>query len=138
MEVTVIIPDQFADQLIPNGRDTSRVLLEKLVDEAQGNGRINAAQADEILGLANTADEVDGYIKRHEHKQDKLEEPSHVKPNPRWANNPEQARLHAIVDKFIGCIDDPDFPRSDNVSEAVKEILMEKYERSQKTGPPKS
>jgi hypothetical protein len=129
MEVTIKIPDQFVEQLIRPGKDASRVLLEELVDGAYGGGRINSDQVNEILGWGTTA-KVDEEINLRERTREVIDQ---LNPNPRWINDPEQARLHAIADKFVGCIQDPDFPRSDDVSAAIKQILLEKYERSRKT-----
>jgi hypothetical protein len=133
MEVTVTIPDEFVGQLIPAGRDASRLRLEESVTAAYRDGRISSEEVNEILGLASKA-EVDEYIKRHENSEQAIGEFRESEINPRWINDPVQARLHAIADKFVGCINNPDLPRSDNVSNALKEILLEKHERSQKTG----
>jgi hypothetical protein len=131
MEVTVQIPDQFVEQLIPAGKDASRLLLEELVDGAYGDGRIDADQANEILGVkAKVEKEIPA--QSQEATAHSVDGDSTAEPSNRWANNPEQARLHAIADKLIGCINSPDLPQSTGASRAVQDILIERYRRSQR------
>jgi hypothetical protein len=128
MEVTVQIPDQFVEQLIPAGKDASRLLLEELVDGAYLDGRIDAAQATEILGRAPKS------TRRRKTPKPQALETRSSDLTPEWINDPEQVRLHAAVEKFIGCLDDPDLPRSDRVREAMQKSLSEQYEREHRVG----
>jgi len=53
MEVTITIPDEFAERLIPAGKDVLRLLMERLVDRACDDGRIGSEEANEqLLGRA--------------------------------------------------------------------------------------
>jgi hypothetical protein len=56
MEVTITIPDEFAERLIPAGKDVSRLLMERLVDRACDDGRIGSEEANELLGRTAKVD----------------------------------------------------------------------------------
>jgi hypothetical protein len=129
MEVTITIPDEFAERLIPAGEDASRVLLERLVDEARDGGRIDVEEANAILCRAVKA-ESDG-IPPESRDADALLESYDYGEVPEWIDDPEQVRLHAAGAKFIGCISSPTLTRSTDVSKAIRDSLMEQYERSQ-------
>lgn len=65
MQVTVDIPDQFAADLLPEGTDASRRLLENTVAEAYRERRLTMEQVRQLLGFA-TRMEVEPFLKRHE------------------------------------------------------------------------
>ena len=64
MQVTVDIPDQFFGQLVPNGGDASRVLLEESVAGAYRDRRLTMEQVRELLGFG-TRIQVDVFLQQH-------------------------------------------------------------------------
>ena len=64
MRVTVEIPDQFAQQLVPAGRDASRSLLEESVAGAYRDGRLTTEQVRQVLGLG-TRMQIDAFLQEH-------------------------------------------------------------------------
>lgn len=65
MQVTVEIPDQFVDQLLPAGRDAARSLLEQAVASAYRDGRLTTEQVRQLLGFG-TRMQVDAFLQQHE------------------------------------------------------------------------
>ena len=65
MQVTVEIPDQFVEQLVPAGRDAARLLLEESVAGAYRNGRLTMEQVRQLLGFG-TRMQVDSFLQQHE------------------------------------------------------------------------
>ena len=65
MQVTVEIPDQFVEQLVPAGRDAARLLLEESVAGAYRNGRLTMEQVRQLLGFG-TRMQVDAFLQQHE------------------------------------------------------------------------
>ncbi len=66
MQVTVEIPDQFVSQLVPEGRDASRLLLEEAVASAYREGRLTTwEQVRQSLGLG-TRMEANTFLLQHE------------------------------------------------------------------------
>jgi hypothetical protein len=65
MQITVEIPDRFAEQLVPPGRDAGRMLLEEAVAGAYRDRRLTMEQVRELLSLATRFD-VDGFLQRHQ------------------------------------------------------------------------
>jgi hypothetical protein len=65
MQVTVEIPDQFVDQLLPAGRDAARSLLEQSVASAYRDGRLTTEQVRQLLGFG-TRMQVDAFLQQHE------------------------------------------------------------------------
>jgi len=133
MEVTVTIPDEFVEQLIPAGSDASRVMLEKLVDQAHRGGRINEEEAKAILELRDGA-QVDD-LARLEMPFRKFEERCRmIDPIPEWIDDPEQVRLHAQIEQFIDSLDVLDLPSSENTGASVSKSLSEQYAIERKLG----
>lgn len=64
MEVKVVIPDEIAAQLQPNGRDISRFVLEMIALEGYKSGELTAHQVQQMLGFDSRI-EVDGFLKAH-------------------------------------------------------------------------
>jgi hypothetical protein len=65
MQVTLDIPDNIAAQLIPQGQDPPRALLEDALVQAYREERISGPQLMEALGI-ETRYELDGFLKaRH-------------------------------------------------------------------------
>ena len=64
MQITVEIPDQFAQQLAPADRDPARMALEAMALEAYRDGRISAHQLQQLLGIGSRY-ELDGFLKGH-------------------------------------------------------------------------
>ncbi len=58
------IPDQFAAQLVPAGRDAARLLLEESAAGAYRDGRLTMEQVRQLLGLA-TRMQADTFLQRH-------------------------------------------------------------------------
>jgi len=132
MEVTVTIPDEFVKRLIPAHKKPSGLLVERLVDGACEDGQIDPEEANAILGRAIKAgpdaaapgnDNSEAFRERYLSGQ-----------APEWIDEPEQVRLHAAIAKFIGCLDDPDLPRSDQAREAVQESLLAQHARERRVG----
>jgi hypothetical protein len=65
MRVTVDIPDEFAREVVPEGADAARLLLEARVAAAYRERRLSTEQVRRILGFA-TRMEVDPFLKKHE------------------------------------------------------------------------
>lgn len=65
MQVTVEIPDQFADSLLPSGHDAARTLLEQAVAAAYRDARLTMEQVRLILGFG-TRMQVDAFLQTHE------------------------------------------------------------------------
>jgi hypothetical protein len=65
MQVTVEIPDQFVDRLVPSGRDAARSLLEQSVAGAYREKRLTMEQVRQLLGFG-TRMQVDAFLKAHE------------------------------------------------------------------------
>ena len=65
MQVTVEIPDQFADRIVPPGRDAARLLLEESVAGAYRDRRLTMEQVRELLGFG-TRMQVDAFLREHE------------------------------------------------------------------------
>ena len=64
MLITVEIPDQFVEQLVPAGRDAARSLLEEAVAAAYRGGRLTMEQVRQLLDFATRA-EVDAFLQQH-------------------------------------------------------------------------
>lgn len=64
MQVTVEIPDQFVEQLVPAGRDAARLLLEESVSGAYRDGRLTMEQVRQLLGFG-TRMQVDAFLQKH-------------------------------------------------------------------------
>jgi hypothetical protein len=62
MNVTVRIPDEFADRLVAAGGDIERMAFEALAAEEYRAGRLTRAELRRLLGL-ETRGEVDGFLK---------------------------------------------------------------------------
>jgi Uncharacterised protein family (UPF0175) len=65
MQVTVEIPDEFVRNLVPEGRDAARSLLEESVAGAYREGRLTMEQVRRILGFG-TRMQVDAFLQQHE------------------------------------------------------------------------
>ena len=65
MQVTVEIPDQFIQQLVPAGRDAARSLLEESVASAYRDHRLTMEQVRQLLGFG-TRIQVDVFLQQHE------------------------------------------------------------------------
>ncbi len=65
MQVLVEIPDEFAADLVPPGRDAGRLLLEESMVAAYRAHRLSMEQVRRILGFATRMD-VDGFLLQHE------------------------------------------------------------------------
>lgn len=65
MQVTVEIPDQFVQQLVPAGRDAARSLLEESVAGAYRDHRLTMEQVRQLLGFG-TLMQVDAFLQQHE------------------------------------------------------------------------
>ncbi|MGH9854765.1 MAG: UPF0175 family protein, partial [Blastocatellia bacterium] len=64
MEVRFVIPDEIAAQLLPNGKDISRFVLEMVALEGYKSGELTAHQVQQMLGFDSRV-EVDGFLKAH-------------------------------------------------------------------------
>jgi len=64
MQVTVEIPDQFVQHLVPAGRDAARSLLEESVAAAYRDGRLTMEQVRQLLGFG-TRIQVDTFLQQH-------------------------------------------------------------------------
>ncbi|HEX9200442.1 MAG TPA: UPF0175 family protein [Acidobacteriaceae bacterium] len=62
MQVTVTIPDDLAQQLIPAGQDPARAVLEDALVQAYRENRISGHQLMTALGI-ETRYELDGFLK---------------------------------------------------------------------------
>jgi hypothetical protein len=65
MQVTVEIPDQFVQHLVPPGRDAARSLLEESIAGAYRDRRLTMEQVRELLGFG-TRMQVDAFLQLHE------------------------------------------------------------------------
>jgi hypothetical protein len=65
MQVTVEIPDQFVQHLVPAGRDAARSLLEESVAGAYRDGRLTMEQTRQLLGFG-TRMQVDTFLRQHQ------------------------------------------------------------------------
>ena len=65
MRVTVEIPDQFVPNLLPEGKDAARRLLEDTVAKSYRERRLTMEQVRQLLGFA-TRMEVDPFLLRYE------------------------------------------------------------------------
>jgi hypothetical protein len=61
MQITVELPDDMARQLIPAGRDPSRIALEDMSVEAYRAHRLTEHQLATLLGMDR--DTLDGFLK---------------------------------------------------------------------------
>jgi len=64
MQVTLEIPDEMAEWLVPNGEDPARNALEAMVIEGYRSGWLTASRARRLLGF-ETRYELDGFLKAH-------------------------------------------------------------------------
>jgi hypothetical protein len=64
MLVTVEIPDEMAQRLIPEGHDPARTTLEAIAIEGYRSGALTAHQTRLLLGF-ETGYELDGFLKAH-------------------------------------------------------------------------
>ena len=65
MRVTVDIPDQFLEQLVPPGCDPGRSLLEESVAGAYRDGRLTIEQACHLLGFG-TPKQMEAFLQKHQ------------------------------------------------------------------------
>ncbi|MGI8772116.1 MAG: UPF0175 family protein [Acidobacteriaceae bacterium] len=65
MQVLVDIPDRFASNLVPAGRDASRLLLEESAAGAYRDGRLTMEQLRQLLGYG-TRLQVDAFLQEHQ------------------------------------------------------------------------
>ena len=133
MDVTVNIPDEFAERLIPAGSDASRVMLERLVDEAFGDGRIDAEQKDQILGGSLGAEAKVNFMEL-DNLQPFYDRYLDGKISDWIIDDPEQVRLHAQIEKFIDALDALELPNSENTGLSVSKSLNEQYAIERKVG----
>jgi hypothetical protein len=64
MQITVSIPDELADGLIPPGQEPSRAVLEALALEAYRERRMTGYQLRTLLGIASRND-LDVFLQEH-------------------------------------------------------------------------
>jgi hypothetical protein len=64
MQVTVNIPDDLAQQLIPAGQDPARAVLEDALVQAYREDRISGPELMQALGI-ETRNDFDGFLKAH-------------------------------------------------------------------------
>jgi hypothetical protein len=65
IQVTVDIPDQFLQHLVPAGRDAACSLLEESVAGAYRDGRLTMEQVRQLLGFG-TRMQADAFLQQHE------------------------------------------------------------------------
>jgi hypothetical protein len=65
MQVTVEIPDQFVPNIVPEGKDAARLLLENSVAASYRERRLTMEQVRQLLGFA-TRMEVDSFLQRYD------------------------------------------------------------------------
>ena len=65
MQVTVEIPDRFVANIVPEGTDAARRLLEDSVAAAYRERRLTVEQGRQVLGFA-TRMEVDPFLQRYD------------------------------------------------------------------------
>ena len=63
MEITVIIPDELARQIIPEGLDPSRQALEDIAVEAYRAHRLTGSQLRRLLSIPSRND-LDAFLKK--------------------------------------------------------------------------
>jgi predicted HTH domain antitoxin len=63
MEITVVIPDEFARQIVPEGLDPSRQALEDVAVEAYREHRLTGTQLRSLLGIPSRY-EMDAFLKK--------------------------------------------------------------------------
>lgn len=63
MEITVIIPDEIARQILPEGLDPARQALEDMAVEAYRAHRLTGAQLRRLLGI-DSRYELDTFLKK--------------------------------------------------------------------------
>lgn len=64
MQITVELPDELVDQMIPTGQDPSRAVLEGLAVEAYRAHRLTEHELANLLGMGRY--ELDGFLKERE------------------------------------------------------------------------
>ncbi len=64
MHVTVEIPDEIAERLVPEGQTLERAALEAVAIEGYRSGALSAYQTRCLLGF-ETRYELDGFLKAH-------------------------------------------------------------------------
>jgi Uncharacterised protein family (UPF0175) len=64
MQVSVEIPDEFAQSLTQNGQDPARAALEAIAIEGYRSGSLTPRQTRELLGFG-TRYQLDGFLKAH-------------------------------------------------------------------------
>ncbi|MGB6743584.1 MAG: UPF0175 family protein [Terracidiphilus sp.] len=64
MQVTVEIPDDMAQRLVPHGQDPARAALVAMAIEGYRSGALSAYQTRRLLGF-ETRYELDGFLKAH-------------------------------------------------------------------------
>lgn len=64
MNVTLEIPDDFAQRLRATGQDLSRRALEALVADEYREGNLTKPDLRRLLGF-ETGDQIDGFLKAH-------------------------------------------------------------------------
>ena len=65
MQVMVDIPDQFLGQIVPNGNDAAKTLLEEAVASAYRERRLTMEQVRQALGYG-TRMQVEAFLQHHE------------------------------------------------------------------------
>ena len=65
MRVTIEIPDQFIQHLVPPGHDAARAFLEEAVAGAYRDGRLTMEQVRQVLGFG-TRMQVDAFLQSRE------------------------------------------------------------------------
>jgi predicted HTH domain antitoxin len=64
MQVTVEIPEEMAQRLMPQGQDLARTTIEAVAIEGYRSGALTARQTRCLLGF-ETGYELDGFLKAH-------------------------------------------------------------------------
>ena len=64
MQVTVEIPEEMAQKLMPQGQDLARTTIEAVAIEGYRSGALTAQQTRRLLGF-ETRYELDGFLKAH-------------------------------------------------------------------------
>jgi hypothetical protein len=62
VQVTLTIPDELAERIVPAGKDPSRAVLEALVVEGYRTERMTEAEIERVLGFETRA-EVHAFLK---------------------------------------------------------------------------
>jgi hypothetical protein len=63
MEITIVIPDDLAGQIVPAGFDPSRQALEDMAVEAYRTHRLTGSQLRRLLNISSRY-ELDGFLKQ--------------------------------------------------------------------------